>query len=200
MPELSREQLLRAIRERAQHPASSRELMQLLDVPREQRAGFRRQLKALVADGLLVEVRGKRYGLADKMDLVVGRLQLQTGGFAFVAAEPPRDRREPDVFIAAPHLQEAMHGDRVVARVERLRGGDRPEGRIVKILERANQRIVGRFDVDAAGTRVRRAVRPPSSDRRRRPARRDPRRRRRARWSPSTSSGGRRRRGGRSAA
>ena len=151
MRELSREELLRAIRERAQHPASSRELMELLGVPREQRPSFRRQLKALVAEGLLVEVRGKRFGLADRMDLVVGRLQLQTGGFAFVAADPPRDRRDPDVFIAAPHVQEAMHGDRVVARVERLRGGDRPEGRIVKILERANQRIVGRFDVDAAG-------------------------------------------------
>ena len=151
MPEQSREELLRAIRERAQHPASSRELMQLLGVPREQRPGFSRQLKGLVAEGLLVEVRGKRYGLADKMDLVVGRLQLQTGGYAFVAADPPRDRREPDVFIAAPYIQEAMHGDRVVVRVERLRGGDRPEGRIVKILERANQRIVGRFDVDAAG-------------------------------------------------
>jgi ribonuclease R len=151
VPEQSREQLLRAIRERAQHPASSRELMQLLAVPREQRPSFRRQLKGLVAEGLLVEVRGKRFGLADKMDLVVGRLQLQTGGHAFVVADPPRDRRDPDVFIAAPHVQEAMHGDRVVARVERLRGGDRPEGRVVKILERANQRIVGQFDVDAAG-------------------------------------------------
>ncbi len=125
--------------------------MQLLAVPREQRPSFRRQLKGLVAEGLLVEVRGKRFGLADKMDLVVGRLQLQTGGYAFVVADPPRDRRDPDVFIAAPHVQEAMHGDRVVARVERLRDGDRPEGRVVKILERANQRIVGRFDVDAAG-------------------------------------------------
>ena len=50
-PMQSRDELLRAIREQAQHPASSRELMQLLAVPREQRAAFRRQLKALVADG-----------------------------------------------------------------------------------------------------------------------------------------------------
>jgi ribonuclease R len=147
----SREELLGAIRERAQHPASTRELVQLLAVPRDERASFRRQLKGLVADGLLVEVRGKRYGLAEKMDLVVGRLQLHAGGHAFVAADRTRGAREPDVFIAAPHVQEAMHGDRVVARIERLRGGDRPEGRIVKILERANRRLVGRFDVDRAG-------------------------------------------------
>ena len=49
--------------------------MQLLRVPREERASFRRQL-SLAADGELIEVRGRGYGLADKMDLVVGRLQL----------------------------------------------------------------------------------------------------------------------------
>ena len=50
MPDQSRDALLRAIREQAQHPASSRELMQLLAVPREQRPAFRRQLKGLVAE------------------------------------------------------------------------------------------------------------------------------------------------------
>jgi ribonuclease R len=142
----SRDDLLRQIRDRVQHPASTRELMQLLKVPREERAGFRRQLKALVADGELIEVRGHRYGLADKMDLVVGRLHANAGGFGFVVPERPREPGEPDIFIPAVNLKEAMHGDRVVARIERYRSGDRPEGRIVRILERANERLVGRFD------------------------------------------------------
>ena len=147
---LTREDVLRLIRERAHHPTSSRELIQLLQVPREERASFRRQLKTLVADGSLVEVRGKRYGLADKMDLVVGRLQAHAGGFAFVLPER-QDAEERDVFVAASNLKEAMHGDRVVARVERHRDGDRPEGRIVKILERANATLVGRFELDEGG-------------------------------------------------
>src|SRR6185436_11304941 len=45
---------------------------------------------------------------------------------------------------------EAMHGDRVVARVER----ETPkglEGRIVQILERGNETIVGRFESDRTG-------------------------------------------------
>ncbi len=53
-----------------------------------------------------------------------------------------------------------MHGDRVVARVERYRDGDRPEGRIVRILERANATVVGRYDVDDGRPRLRGAVRP----------------------------------------
>jgi ribonuclease R len=44
-----------------------------------------------------------------------------------------------------------MHGDRVVVRIERHRTGDRPEGRIIKILERGNARLVGRYDIDEAG-------------------------------------------------
>ena len=148
---LTRDDILRRIRERAGHPASSRELMQLLDVPKPERAGFRRLLKSLTAEGDLVEVRGQRYGLADKMDLVVGRLQAHSGGYGFVVSERPRADSGPDVFVAAPNMKEAMHGDRVVARIERLRDKDRPEGRIVRILERANAAVVGRFDVDAAG-------------------------------------------------
>jgi ribonuclease R len=142
----SRDDILRQIREQAQHPASARELMQLLKVPREERASFRRQLKSLAADGELIEVRGHRYGVVEKMDLVVGRVHANPGGFGFVAPERRRDPGDSDIFVAAPNLKEAMHGDRVVARVERYRSGDRPEGRVVRILERANERLVGRFE------------------------------------------------------
>jgi len=140
----SRDDILRLLRERVHHPASARELMQALDVAAAERAGFRRQLKSLTADGELIEVRGKRYGLAEKMDLVVGRVQAHAGGFAFVLPERAGEGR--DVFIPAAGLKEAMHGDRVVARVERYRDGDRPEGRIVKILKRANAVVVGRYE------------------------------------------------------
>ncbi len=43
-----------------------------------------------------------------------------------------------------------MHGDRVVARIERVTG-DRAEGRIVRILDRGSATVVGRFDVDGSG-------------------------------------------------
>ena len=46
-----------------------------------------------------------------------------------------------------------MHGDRVLVRVERVRKGERPSGRIVRVLERAQSTLVGKLDVDAAGMR-----------------------------------------------
>jgi ribonuclease R len=150
---LKPDQLVRLMRERAGHPASARELIQLLHIPREERVAFRRQLKTLAAEGALVEARGHRYDVAGQNDLVAGRLQSNAGGSAFVVPDPPR-RDGGDVFIPAAGREEAMHGDRVVARIERRRSADRPEGRIVKILQRANRTVVGRYDVDGAGVGV----------------------------------------------
>ena len=48
------EQVLGLIRNRVTHPASIRELIQALKIPREERVAFRRQLKQLVLEGQLV--------------------------------------------------------------------------------------------------------------------------------------------------
>jgi ribonuclease R len=145
---LSRESVLRDLRARADHPATARELVQLLRVPREERATFRRILKSLVADGDLLQIRGSRFGLADRMDVVVGRLQMHQAGYGFVV--PDGDRAGGDLYIAPTNVKEALHGDRVVARIEHQRG-DRAEGRIIRVLERANQTLVGRFEADESG-------------------------------------------------
>ena len=144
---LSRDQVLERLRDRSHHPASARELIQLLKVPREQRATFRRLLKSLVADGELLQIRGNRFGLADRMNVVVGRLQMHASGYGFVV---PDGGAERDLYIAATNIKEALHGDRVVARVEHQRG-DRAEGRIIRILERANSRLVGRYEQEESG-------------------------------------------------
>jgi ribonuclease R len=162
----TRDELLALIRDKVHHPASARELAQLLRIPREERTTFKRQLKSLASEGVLLQIRGNRFGLAEKMDLVVGRLHTNPGGFGFVVPEHPVGGLTPaphtgvrppagrgmrgDIYIAAGNLLEAMHGDRVVARVERQtpRG---PEGRVIRILQRSNETVVGRFELDGAG-------------------------------------------------
>ena len=44
-----------------------------------------------------------------------------------------------------------MHGDRVVVRIERVKSDGRVEGRIIRILERGNTWLVGRYDRDEQG-------------------------------------------------
>jgi ribonuclease R len=141
----SRDQVLALMRDRVHHPAGMRELLQTLKVPKDERTSFKRHVKNLVASGDLIQIRGHRFGLPEKMDLYVGRLQAHPAGYGFVAPERQLDAGG-DIYISGPHLNEAMHGDRVVVRIERIKEGGRAEGRIIRILERANASIVGRYD------------------------------------------------------
>jgi ribonuclease R len=147
---LNHEQLLRLIREKLDHPATPRELLQRLKIPREQRPVVKRLLTDLVENGSLVETRGNRFGLPDRMNLVVGRVITHPRGFGFVVPDKPIEDVKGDLFIAGSNLNQAMHGDRVVARIERI-GDNRAEGRIVRVLERGSETVVGRFDLDASG-------------------------------------------------
>jgi len=147
---ISPDQVLSLMRERVHHPATAQELLRLLRVPRQDRSTLRRLLKSLVDSGDLIKIRGNRFGLADRMDLVVGRLETHPRGFGFVIPDAGHEDQR-DVYIAALNLKEALHGDRVVARIERQHGPDRVEGRIIRVLERANTTAVGRFDVDESG-------------------------------------------------
>src|SRR6188474_656008 len=149
-PMLNSEQLLTAIRDRIDHPATARELVQKLKIPREQRATLKRLLADLVESGALVQTRGNRFGLPDRMNLVVGKVVTNPRGFGFVVPDRPLEEVKGDVFIAGSNLNQAMHGDRVVARIERV-SETRAEGRIVRILERGSASVVGRYDIDAAG-------------------------------------------------
>ncbi|MCG6927181.1 MAG: ribonuclease R [Acidobacteria bacterium] len=127
-------------------PLSVREVVRRLGLEGEERRGLKKILRGLIADGSLVEIRGARVGLPARMNLVPGRLQCSPAGYGFVV---PEERREGqgDVFIPAGGLRAALHGDRVVARVERETAKG-PEGRIIRILERAQQRVVGRYESD----------------------------------------------------
>src|SRR5690348_2027563 len=84
---------------------------------------------------------------------VEGRLEVNPAGFGFVVPDVDVAHGESprvDIYIAAANLTEAMHGDRVLVRVER----ETPrglEGRILRILKRAQDTVVGRFETDASG-------------------------------------------------
>ncbi len=148
---LSADDLLDAIRATMDHPATVRELMQRLHLPREQRVTLRRRLASLVERGALIKIRGHRYGLPDRMQLVTGRVQVNPRGFGFVTPDHPVDGASGDVYIAGANLNQAMHGDRVVARVERQREPGRADGRIVRVLERATTTLVGRYEAGDFG-------------------------------------------------
>src|ERR1700736_1940620 len=99
----SRDHVLALMRERVHHPASMRELVQLLKVPKDDQTSFKRHVKALVSSGELIQIRGNRFGLPEKMDLYVGRLQTNPAGYGFVTPERELESGG-DIYISGPLL------------------------------------------------------------------------------------------------
>ena len=129
------------LRDEAGRPLKAKELAGALDVPEGDYAEFRAQLQRLEDDGVLYRVQRQRYAAPDKINLLVGRLQTTRGGAGFLI---PEDRSR-DVFIPMQMLNTALDGDRVVVRVESRTKGDRPEGRVIRVLERSRETVVGVF-------------------------------------------------------
>ncbi|MGA8867160.1 MAG: RNB domain-containing ribonuclease [Candidatus Sulfotelmatobacter sp.] len=77
--------------------------------------------------------------------LVHGRLVAHQDGYGFVVPDTPIPGVEGDLFIGRDAMGDAMHGDRVVARVVHRDRCGRAEGRLVKIEGRAHATVVGLF-------------------------------------------------------
>src|SRR5882762_9340324 len=91
-------------------------------------------------------------------DEIKGRLVLHHDGYGFVVPDSPMPQLDGDVFIPPDAIEDAMHGDHVLARIQRRAGGgsgaQRAEGRIVRILNRAHPSIVGLFRYGPHGNSV----------------------------------------------
>jgi len=87
-------------------------------------------------------------------NLIAGRLVAHRDGYGFVVPDAPVPGMEGDLFVGAASIGEAMHGDRVEARIERHRRDGRAEGRIVRVTKRAHPTVVGLFRYGDRGTAV----------------------------------------------
>ncbi len=148
MPAASRlpDRLLALLQGKKATPLDPPTLAKRLRVPL---SAITRTLHALEKDGTLARVRQNHYISARDADLVTGTIQFHAKGFAFVV--PPDGT--PDLHIASEDTGTALHGDLVVARIDRRarpapRGRrpsepDRLRGRVLRILERRSALIVG---------------------------------------------------------
>jgi ribonuclease R len=139
-PVPSREFILDTLTKRGV-PVSEQELEGLLHIAPAERDAFARRIAAMERDGEIMRNRRNAICVVSKLDLVRGRVQGHPDGFGFLV----RDDGGPDLFLGPKEMREVMHGDRVVARVSGADRRGRPEGKVVEVLERAQQRLVGRL-------------------------------------------------------
>jgi ribonuclease R len=102
---------------------------------------LKKRLKAMERDGQLLRNRRERYCLINRRDLIPGRVIGHPDGFGFLRP----DAGGEDLFLSPREMRRVFHGDRVVACVTGVDRRGRREGVIVEILERGQERVVGRL-------------------------------------------------------
>jgi len=139
-PVASREFILETLTQQGV-PVPEHELERLLRIAPAERDAFTRRIAAMERDGEIMRNRRNAICVVAKLDLVRGRVQGHPDGFGFLV----RDDLGPDLFLGPKEMREVLHGDRAVARISGVDRRGRPEGKIVEVLERAQQRLVGRL-------------------------------------------------------
>jgi ribonuclease R len=147
-------EILQLLRRKGSRILSFRDIAKALGVSGEEEDALRDRLDALERKGEVARVRGEKYSAIEFSNMVAGRITVRPEGFGFVLVEDGED-----LFVPRSGMHGAMDGDTVLAREERsrARGRGRDPGKIsgtvVKVLDRARERVVGRFET-AEGKKV----------------------------------------------
>lgn len=132
-------------------PLSIEQLYLLLDISDGEREVFNKRLNAMEREGQVIKNRKGALCIADKLDLIAGVIQGHPDGFGFLI--PDDKTKSEDLFLSPKEMSQVMHGDRAMVRMSGLDRRGRPEGKIVEVLERRTQRLVGRV-IRTAGVTI----------------------------------------------
>jgi ribonuclease R len=117
-------------------------LAEILGLPNIDKSEIKRALEILESEGKALQTKKGRYALPSQLDMVVGELLANKAGYGFVRTSIG------DIFVPASRINGAMHGDKVAVKMshKRMRAGMRNQGEIAKIIERAHETVVGRYE------------------------------------------------------
>lgn len=145
------ERIMKYMQECAKKPMSQEQLLSALDLHDEQVRELAPALEELERKNLLIQNRSGLFGLPAHMNLIIGRMSITSKGFGFVIPDNGAEEGKAkvnDVFIPSGMLGTAMNNDKVLVRItmEKSVVNRTREGEVIRILERANTRVVGTFE------------------------------------------------------
>ncbi len=122
----------------------AKELARQLRVKKVHYTEFRDNLKVWVAQGRIAKYKHNQYGGIKKAKALEGELHVKTQGYGFLITEAGKE----DVFISQKNMGTAFNKDTVRVQLYATSKGQSPEGRVVEVVERARQLIVGTYKKD----------------------------------------------------
>ncbi len=139
--EEKRKMLMEFFTDKEYRPMRFRDIVALLQVPKDSKNELKEILDSLVSQGSIVVDDKGRY-LVPGDNIKTGIFSGTQRGFGFVILEGEPE----DIFIPESSTNGAMHGDKVAVMLTNEKSGKRREGIIVRIVERGMTEIVGTFE------------------------------------------------------
>ena len=122
-------------------PMKAKELASILCVPKNEYQIFFDTLKKLEEDYKIKKNRKSKYSLVESSKYISGIFRANEKGFGFVKNEDEED----EIYIGKSHTKNALNGDTVLVELLDWNEGLSKEGRIIKILTRDKDTVVGVF-------------------------------------------------------
>jgi ribonuclease R len=135
----SRELILKVMADQGV-PLSIAKLNELLEIASDESEAFNKRIRAMERQGQIMRNRKDDFCISEKLNLIPGRIQGHADGFGFLIPDQGGD----DIFLSSREMMQVLHNDRVMVQTIGQDRKGRPEGKVIEILERKNETLVGR--------------------------------------------------------
>lgn len=135
-----KEKLLAFINDENYRGMKAKDIAMLLSIQAEDMQMLYDMLAELELDGKVIKTKKNKYFPAEKAGLYSGIFIGNSRGFGFVEI----NKDDKDIFIPYDKVNGAIHKDKVLCKIYDA-NASKPEGEIVKVLERGIKRIVGTY-------------------------------------------------------
>lgn len=135
-----KEKILEFIKDKEYVPMKLKEIAQVLMVPKDEQDELRLILEELESEYKIRKNRKNKYILMDEK-YVEGIYRANQKGFGFVKI----NNEEDEIHIAKEYVNDALNGDTVLVKILDDDGDKNKEGKIIKIIKRDIEKVVGTF-------------------------------------------------------
>ena len=127
-------------------PMKFNDIAAILNVPKEDIYILSKILDTLVFEGEITKERDGKYKSVSGQGLIMGIFSGTKRGFGFLR---PKDKNIPDIFIGPNDTMFAMNNDEVCVKITKeATGSTSAEGKVVRIIKRTNNTVVGTVQVN----------------------------------------------------
>ncbi|MBO5349473.1 MAG: ribonuclease R [Clostridia bacterium] len=138
-----KEKILNFISEKSYVPMKAKQIAEIMSVPKNEYSHFMQILKELTLEYKITVNKKGKYSLVDTKKYKKGKLRVNERGFGFVKLEDS----DEEIYISGKNINNSLNEDEVLVEIiENSKKDSHREGKIIKIIARGKDTIVGVFE------------------------------------------------------